>query len=227
MASARILVLAGRGRYEDPWHDHPGTSARIATILAEQDGWGATVRGTFPDAFGDLAAFDLVVVNAGRGRVDPGFDGDDATWLPAHESLRDYVAAGGRVLGVHQSANAFTDSPYWRELLGGAWIPGVSWHPPLDEAVCAVVALNHPVVAGLAEVRALDERYCGLELRPGSTVLLTQREGGVAHPVAWLSGAGRVGYDALGHDLRSYDSPSRIELLRREVGWLLRQPDEG
>src|SRR6478609_6780703 len=55
-APARALVLAGRGRYEDPWHDHAATSHVVAGLLAGQ-GVEASVRGTFPDAFGDLAAF--------------------------------------------------------------------------------------------------------------------------------------------------------------------------
>ena len=33
-------------------------------------------------------------------------------------------------------------------------------------------------------------------------------------------GAGRVVYDGLGHDSRSYDSPAHRDLLRRAVDWL-------
>ena len=36
------------------------------------------------------------------------------------------------------------------------------------------------------------------------------------------SGLARVVYDGLGHDTRSYESPGHVELLRRVVGWLLR-----
>ena len=48
------------------------------------------------------------------------------------------------------------------------------------------------------------------------------RGAAVGTAVVWVApGPGRVLYDALGHDLRSYDSSSRLTLFRREVRWLL------
>ncbi len=217
----RALVLAGRGRYADPWHDHAATSHVVAGLLGAM-GLTATVRSTFRHSFGDLAAFDLVVVNAGRGRTDPDFDGDDDAWRPAHESVRGYVAGGGALLGLHQSANTFGDSEWWPELLGGRWIDGVSMHPPQEVARFTPVG-EHPITTGLEAVVADDEQYCELVVAPSSEVLLTTRHDGRDHPVAWVSAAGRVVYDALGHDVGSYASPSRVELLRREVAWLLEQ----
>jgi hypothetical protein len=52
------LIVAGRGRYEDPWHDHAGTSHSIALLLADE-GLSTTVRGLFLDAVDDLESFDL------------------------------------------------------------------------------------------------------------------------------------------------------------------------
>ena len=53
-------------------------------------------------------------------------------------------------------------------------------------------------------------------------VLVVADHEGAAHPVVWVApGPGRIVYDALGHDVRSYDSPSRVDLFRREVRWLL------
>lgn len=82
-------VLVGPGRYQDPWHDDAATAQELVRILAEQD-LVARVRGTFPDALADVrdAVPSLVVVIAGRGRTDAGFDGDDATWQPFHRSAR-------------------------------------------------------------------------------------------------------------------------------------------
>lgn len=214
----RAVVLAGRGRYEDPWHDLAATSHRVATILGDA-GIETRVRGTFPDV-ALLSGAELLVVNAGSGRPDPGFDGDDAAWAPFHDAVAAFAAAGGAILGLHQAANTFADSPHWRRLLGGAWVDGASWHPPLGEATF-VAAGDHPVTEGLGPVVATDERYADLVLEPGATVLLTHREGDADHPVAWVGGAGRVVYDALGHDVRSYDSPSRVDLLVREARWLL------
>ena len=215
----RALVLAGRGRYEDPWHDHAATSHVVADLLGEQ-GVDAEVRSTFPGSFADLGSFDLVVVNAGRGRTDAAFDCDDAAWAPAHEAVRAFAAGGGALLGLHQAANTFADSPHWAGILGGRWVPGTSMHPPQDVATFTPVG-DHPVVAGLGPVVADDERYCRLDVAPTSRVLLTAHHDRTDHPVVWASGGARAVYDGLGHGVESYVSPSRRDLLRREVDWLL------
>ena len=57
---------------------------------------------------------------------------------------------------------------------------------------------------------------------PDVQVLVVADHEGTAHPVVWVApGPGRIVYDALGHDLRSYDSPTRVALFRGEVRWLL------
>ena len=216
-----MLILAGRGRYADPWHDHAATSHEVATVLADTVG-GVEVRGSFPDALRDLDDFALLIVNCGSGRPDPDYDGDDAAWTEHHEALRRYADNGGPVLGLHQAANTFPDSPWWSDVLGAKWIPGVSGHPPIGDTEFQVVGA-HPVTAGMDVVRAWDERYCGLEQAADAVTLLAHDTDGVRHPAVWLrdDGTRRSVYDALGHDVESYRSPSRQHLLRREVAWLL------
>ena len=223
---ARVLVLAGRGRYEDPWHDYAATSHRAALVLRDL-GLEVEVRSVFADAFEDLDRYDLLVVNSGRGRVDPSFDGDDARWAANHAAVHTFAAVGGPVLGLHQAANTFADSPYWEEILGGRWVPGRSMHPPRDQAVFDVVAA-HPVVDGLGPLEAFDERYSYLHVLPGSQTLVTQCHDGIDHAVVWLNASGsyRAAYDALGHGWEAYDSASRRRLLARESLWLLGVDDE-
>ena len=214
------LVLAGHGRYQDPWHDTAAIAHRLAVLLAD-DGVDTTIRGTFPTSLGDVSP-DLLVVASGRGRPDPDFDGSDEDWLPFHDRLDALVASGVPVLGLHQASNTFLDRPSWAAVLGGRWLEGTTWHPPLGPSVFRVVDPAHPVTAGLSVVEAPDERYLELDVSPDAQVLVVADHEGVSHPVVWLApGPGRVLYDALGHDLRSYDSSSRITLFRREVRWLL------
>ena len=217
----RVLVLAGRGRYQDPWHDHAATSYRVALVLRDL-GLDVEVRSTFPDACDDLEDYDLLVVNSGRGRVDPDFDGTDREWAVNHAAVRAFAAAGRPVLGLHQAASTFADSQYWQEILGGRWVPGQSMHPPRGHAVFDVAAA-HPIVDGLGPLEALDERYSYLQVRTGSQILVTQRHDGIDHAVVWVNPTApyRAVYDALGHDLTSYDSPARRRLLAREALWLL------
>jgi type 1 glutamine amidotransferase len=214
------LVLAGHGRYEDPWHDTAAIAHRVAQLLAD-DGIGSTVRGTLPAAL-DGVDPDLVVVTSGRGRPDADFDGTDHDWAPFHARLEQLVASGVPLLALHQATNTFLDSPAWGRLLGGRWIEGTTWHPPLGTASFRVVDPSHPLVAGLDEVTAEDEQYLSLQVSPDVQVLVVADHEGTAHPVVWVApGPGRVVYDALGHDVRSYGSPSRVDLFRREVRWLL------
>ena len=200
-----MLVLTGRGPFGDAWHDHAATSHAIARLL-ESDGFRVVVGSTFPDT--DLGDTDLVVVNAGRG-VD---DADD--WYPLRAALHD----GPPLLALHQSANGVVDA----DALCGQWVEGRSWHPPFGPASFRVVDDEHPVTAGMSVVHADDERYLDLVVSPESRVLLVADHAGVAHPVVWVAaGPRRVVYDALGHDVRSYDSPSRRDLLLREARWLV------
>ena len=235
-------MLAGRGRYEDPWHDMAATSHRVAEVLSAPtvDGtddlgspaYRVSVRGAFPDALDDLDHagddVDLVVVNTSSGRPDPGFDGDDARWAGFHERLRAWADAGRPVLGLHQAANTFADAADWERVLGGRWVDGTSMHPDIGEAELTLTGADHDLAGVLRDVTsgtvtAFDERYSYLRVAESSTVLLTQQHDGIDHPVVWVSGAPgvRCVYDALGHDARSYDSPSRQALLRAEVTWLL------
>lgn len=217
------LVLAGRGRYADPWHDDVATSHAVADVLRDL-GVGVRVRGTSPGALDDERPGDVavVVVAAGRGRVDPDWDGDDAAWAPFHDRLAALVRAGVPLLALHAAANTFADSPHWTGLLGGRWVVGTSMHPPIGPASFRVVDGAHPVTAGLAVVEAWDERYCRLDVAASSRVLLVTEHEGREHPVVWASAGGaRVVYDGLGHDARSWASPSRRALLRRELAWLL------
>ncbi|WP_337059725.1 ThuA domain-containing protein [Kineococcus sp. G2] len=220
--TTRALVLVGRGRYQDRWHDDAATGHRVAAVLAEV-GLEPELRGTAPDALDATDGLGLLVVVAGTGRVEAEWDGGDQVWAPFHARLAALVAEGGvPLLALHQAANTFTDTPGWADLVGGRWVPERSMHPPIGPALFRPVpGEEHPVVAGLGPVEAFDERYCLLETAPTARVLLTTDHEGTEHPVVWQAGGpGRVLYDGLGHDTRSYDSPSRRELLRREVAWL-------
>ena len=228
----RVLVLAGRGRYEDPWHDHAATSHRLALVLAELEHDGrptdVVVRSVFPHALADLEDVDLLVVNAGTswpGYLEAGIGPDDDAWAPFHVDLEAWARAGGRILALHQSANTFRDAPGWEEILGGRWVPETSYHPPFGPTTVTLATGGHAIVAGAAAtVELLDERYCALRVAPSSEVLgWVPDEDGEPQPVVWATEAhgGRTVYCGPGHDVRAYDSAGYRHLLLRAVTWLL------
>lgn len=218
------VVISGAGRYSDPWHDFAGTSARLAELL-EGAGIGVEVITLGEDEVPNGGP-DLLVVNAGGG----------STPRPVQDTLADRraeaVATWARtaashtpVLATHTSTNTFYDDTRWAEILGGRWIPGTSWHPPLDRAGVQVTAAAHPITAGMSELTVQDERYCDLDLLREVDVLVDHLHHGRRHPLVWahqLDGV-RVVQDALGHDRAAYGCPDRQALLRREVDWLLRR----
>jgi hypothetical protein len=100
-------------------------------------------------------------------------------------------------------------------------------HPPADRAVFDIAA-SHPVVDNLGPLEDFDERYSYLQVRPGSQTLVTHSHDGIDHSVVWVNDTGsyRAIYDALGHGVEAYDSPSRRRLLVRESLWLLGVDDD-
>ena len=216
---ARMRVLSGVAPYDDPWHRFAETSAAAARVLRDA-GHDVEVLDSTAEALGSLDGVDLLVVNCGRGDGQPLGERLDE-WTLAFAHADDWLAAGGVVLGLHTAANTFHDWPGWAGVLGGRWIAGRSFHPPLDEVGFSIVAgaEQHPVLAGLERVEVTDERYSALVLDPSVTPLLQHRHDEVDHVMAWTSD--RAVYDGMGHDARSYQSPDHQRFLVNAAEWLL------
>lgn len=210
----RIVILSGATASDDPWHDFDATSHAVASCLREA-GWSCTVAATSASAGADIVNADLLVVNSGV-RSRPGPDG------VAPAQLLDYLASPQAVLGLHAAANSLRAVPQWSQRLGVRWVEGVSMHPPIGWQRL-VPASGTPALRGLDEVVVYDELYTNLELLRPAKVLLAHHLFGLDHPLVLgrEEGPQRTVYDALGHSVESYASPSRQELLRREVRWLL------
>lgn len=209
------LVLVGHGRYSDSWHDDAAVGFVVAGELAAA-GLRPVLRGTFPGSLDDIEPA-LVVVRCGTGTAAD----EDADWTGFHGRLAALLAAGVPVLALHQGANTFGSAPWWAAAVGGGWVDGTSWHPPIGTFEFRPVDDEHPVTSGLAPFSAYDEAYLDLVVEPGIRPLVVADHEGKAHPVVWQGpGPARVIYDALGHDGRSFDSPGRRDLLRRELAWL-------
>ncbi|MCL1899019.1 MAG: ThuA domain-containing protein [Promicromonosporaceae bacterium] len=223
----RILILTGRGRHEDLWHDHAASSAHLAQILRHIDGVDIVIRSSFADSLADLAEYDLLVLNLSAPK--PGYEAadldPDADFAPLYEGLDGWARSGGRILAVHQATLAFPDEPRYPEILGGRWVPDVSGHPPIGDMALTTTG-EHPIIAGLPEVIAFDERYNRLAVIDGLEVLgQVDDDEGRPHPALWVNQThgGTTVYSALGHDDRSFASPTHRCLLRAAARWLLAQ----
>ena len=215
----RVRVISGAGRYADPWHDFPATSARIAEIAAGL-GHRVELEDDVERSLAGLDGVDLVIINIGN----PERHGGESDEIgEAFAGLRRHLAAGGSLLSVHVSATSFPGVESWEEIIGGRWVDGTSMHPPIDLARLTVHPDRHPVVAGLADFTVWDERYSYLRVDPEVVPLVEHRHDDRLHPLVWAreQDTARIGYDALGHGVESYQSADRVRLLEQEITWLL------
>jgi type 1 glutamine amidotransferase len=189
--SGRVLVIAGG------WSGHsPRPLARLISTALEAHGCEVTVE-TRLSAFDDaqrLRDADLVV---------PLWTMGNLSWERS-ERLRDAVAAGTGLGGVHGSGDAFRSATEYQYVLGGQFVA----HPGGDarDYEVEIAQPDHPITRGLPAFRVRSEQYY-LHVDPSIDVLATTRfptgdeRSTFAMPVAWTRrfGAGRVFYCSLGH----------------------------
>ncbi|NUW36811.1 ThuA domain-containing protein [Nonomuraea sp. SMC257] len=218
---ARNLILSG-----GPFHDFDATSAALAEVLAEV-GIESEITEDIAGALSEPSEHQLITVNALRWRMGQDRFADlRAQWrfeLPAQArtTLLDHLERGGGVLAMHAASICFDDWQGWPRVLGGCWTWPKSHHPPLGWTGVRVHG-EHPIVEGLRDFDVVDEVYSDLEVLPDVRPLASSN----GQPLIWARPVrrGRVVYDALGHDTRSYDNEIHRTLLRRAALWLLKRP---
>lgn len=218
----KATILAGSGRYQDRWHDFTATAVEVGNALTAL-GADVRVRAFKPGGVQDVEDADLLVVNSGVGEYTAVSDGPEEDWAEAFDTLRRFRARGGPILALHAASNTLDGLDEWREWIGGRWVRGTSMHPPIGDSLVEVTDVDHEITTGFTDFTLYDEMYSYLEAYPGSDVLLSHSYNDLVHPLVWAverNGARSV-YDALGHGVRAYDAPERLELLRREVDWLV------
>jgi hypothetical protein len=214
------------------FHPFEKTSAELAALLAPL-GIESKVCKDPEAAVSALDGADLFTVNALRWRMHgEKYDPHREEWAfslsePARVRVTEFVAGGGGLLGLHTASICFDDWPGWGELLGGAWAWGTSHHPPPGAFTARPTAARHPIIRGIDAFEIEDEVYSELALEPNVIPLLTSDAASGAQPLLWARelGLGRVVYDALGHDERSFGHESHQRMLRRAALWAIGRDD--
>ena len=227
----RTLILSGGIR-----HDFADNAAALAGQLVRA-GFETEIETDIEAGLARLegGGFAMLTVMALRWRMDgdPKYAPHRAEWAfslspEGRARLRRYVSEGGGLLGFHTACLCFDDWPEWRDILGGVWRWGRSWHPPLGPVSVAKTAEQHPLTAGLGGFDIVDEVYSGLSLATGICPLLEARAGELerAEPVLWVHryGIGRVVFDALGHNRASIEQETHAEIIRRAAVWAAGPP---
>lgn len=229
----RNLILTGGIR-----HDFDDNTDAVIGLLSEA-GFQSEAVVDIESGLSRLASesFDLVTVMALRWRMagDPKYAPYRDRWAysispGARASLHGHVDAGGGLFGLHTACLCFDDWREWRELLGGTWIWGQSFHPPRGPISALPTAEDHPITAGLPAFDLVDEVYSGLSVAGDVRPLLAARalSHEVDEPVLWARsfGRGRVAFDALGHDRASLEHEVHRRIVQRCAAWATGQPDE-
>ena len=209
------VIVSGSGRWADPWHSFATTSARLAQILRTAD-FEVRVEQDVDAQLSDLSGIDLLVLNLGR--PEQPHPADEAV----RRGLLAHVGHGRPVLALHVSATSLPRVHEWESIMGGAWVPGSTYHPDYGSSRVQTVP-GSTLTDGLKDFIVADELYTDLRVHPRVQVLARHLLGGREHPLVWVwAGAGApVVYDALGHDIASYDSSTHCELLSRAARWLV------
>jgi type 1 glutamine amidotransferase len=140
-----------------------------------------------------------------------------------------YVASGRPILAHHGGIASYDDWPRYGELLGFAWVWGVTTHSPLGDHTVRVLPTGHPLVAGVDDYTLFDELYYDVRIAPGlaPAVHAAAEWDGAARPMILsaeggrVRGAGRTAYLANGHDLRAFACPAMAQIWRNAVAWAL------
>ena len=214
------------------FHDFASMSAAAAGILAA-GGFKVEIVHSPAELVAALnrAPAELVVAQALRWRMlgAEKYEPFRAEWAYATgddliAAMGAHLALGGGVLSLHTGCICFDDWPGWRDILGGGWVWGGSFHAPGLEPVQVTPTARHAITNGVAPFAVTDEHYRKLALQPGSAVLAEGKTAsGESHPVVWVrSGgamSGRAATITTGHDLASLTEPSQARLIQQAALW--------
>ncbi|KAL1848501.1 hypothetical protein Daus18300_013602 [Diaporthe australafricana] len=159
------------------------------------------------------------------------------------DALKQFVRAGGGIVGVHCASTGLPSSEWYGRLIGGVF----TQHPEPQKGTVVVEDPGHPILShgtasrgtstrlslsGLAREFDWHDEWYNFAANPrsqnGVHVLLTVREKsytggdmGADHPIAWCHSfeGGRVFYTVLGHFDEAYQDLSFMGQLHNGIIW--------
>ncbi len=88
-----------------------------------------------------------------------------------------------------------------------------------------IVAMDHPITAGLTDFKIFDEIYSDFRVQPDVTPLITRSHPKSGKPLAWTrtEGKSRVVFIQLGHGPTAYENPNFRQIVARSIRWAAKQ----
>ena len=151
----------------------------------------------------------------------------DAITPDAEKALLAYVASGKGLLPIHCASYCFRNSPEFVKMVGGQF-----WRHTMDTISVNITQANHPIMKGLAGIKAFDETYLHSQLQADNNVLMTReikadqtkdRPETKTEPYAWTRqyGKGKVFYTAYGHDENTWQNADFQKLIENAILWVV------
>jgi putative membrane-bound dehydrogenase-like protein len=203
----RVFIRAGKKTHGPNQHEHERFLADWKVLLTER---GIKTDGAldWPTAE-QFKNTDVIIVHAQSG--------GDAT-EEQKAQIAEFTKRGGGLVVIHAAAVA-NDPPWWKSVVGGAWVPKVTKFKegPMDLYFTEnqYIGGGHPITRGASNFHFDDEIYYDMDLSPDIRVLATSYTPNVRE--------GKKG--AEGGKAHIYDIQPQMWAYEREVGQASRLPD--
>lgn len=142
-------------------------------------------------------------------------------------ALKQYVANGGGILGIHAATDFCYEWEWYGQLMGAFF----EKHPKIQEAKLNIILPKNKINKGLPQPWIhKDEWYNFKAINPSIQVLIkideTSYKGGTMkndHPISWCHKfeGGKVFYTALGHTKECYTDPLFLKHVLAGLKWVM------
>jgi len=219
MLMIRNLILSGGVA-----HDYASTSKMLVKILDEASIESETVEDFKILTEERLQRFDVLTLNCVRWSCKQNPEWSDWAFEISPEQIAGilkFLRSGKGLVAIHAASINFDTWPEYGEILGGHWTWGHSAHGPYQLYKIHVVDASHPIMRSVTDFEISDELYHTLTITGDIHVLATSVWEEKVHAIAWTNayGTARIYYNALGHDLKSFECRPFQKLLRQGVLW--------
>ncbi|MBN1532783.1 MAG: ThuA domain-containing protein [Spirochaetes bacterium] len=135
----------------------------------------------------------------------------------ALEALRDFLRAGGGLLGIHSASASFKSCAEYYQLLGGRFVS----HDAIMEFEVIPSPGSSSIFAGCGGFTVRDELYLH-DVYRGTAVRFHALHGGREEPMVWTreEGKGRVCYIEPGHCASSIGNAGFRQVTLAALRWL-------
>ncbi len=196
-AAPRILIVTGGHNYDNSFHS---LFADDVDVKSNPKAFETDMRRNYDV----LVLYDMATSLTEKQRTN----------------LMNFAESGKGILVMHHAICSYNDWPWYREMVGGAYLLKTSTFKH-DEEMDVKIAMQHAVTAGMHDMKILDETYKGMWISPDAKVLL--RTGNLTSdgPLAWISpySKSRVVYIQLGHGKEAHREPGYRLLVKNALAW--------